>query len=438
MKTLLKAIRDVDFIERTGKVSQFFGLIVESTGPDVFLGELCEIHSKVGGRHIFAEVVGLRDEKVLLMPYGELRGISLGSNVVATGHALRVPIGEALLGRIIDAFGEPLDGRPLPDFRVRYPIYAEPLNPLTRPRISSVLETGVKTIDSLLTLGKGQRVGIFSGSGVGKSTLLGMIARNMNADVNVIALVGERGREVRDFVEKILGPEGLERSVVIVATSDQTALARSHAALTATTIAEFFRDQGKDVVLTMDSVTRFAMAQREIGLSIGEPPTSRGYTPSVFAALPKLLERGGTADTGGSITAFYTVLVEGDDMNDPIADSIRSILDGHIVLSREYATRGHYPAIDVLASISRLLPDLANADERRTATRAIEMISAYENSRDLIEVGAYRKGTNLSLDMAIAVKSNIDRFLKQDLDEFVGRSVAMKELGVALTGQAVS
>lgn len=432
MKKYLSAVVNTDFVRRTGRVSQFFGLVVESLGPDVYLGELCEIYSRSHGTPISAEVVGLRDGKVLLMPYGELRGISLGSEVIATGKSVHVPIGAHLLGRIIDAFGAPLDGKPLSHAEARYPLYAEPINPLTRTRITQVLETGVKAIDSLLTLGRGQRVGIFSGSGVGKSTLLGMIARNMNADVNVIALVGERGREVREFVEKILGPEGLKRSVVVVATSDQPALVRSRAALTATAIAEYFRDRGRDVVLTMDSVTRFAMAQREIGLSIGEPPTSRGYTPSVFAMLPRLLERGGTSESGGSITALYTVLVEGDDLNDPVADSIRAILDGHIVLSRDLANRNHYPAIDMLASISRLLPDLADKQALDAAHKVITVLSLYAASKDLIEVGAYRAGTNPKLDKALQLLPELEKFLCQEPAVSIPRKQAMAELGALM------
>jgi flagellum-specific ATP synthase len=438
MKKYLSAVANTDFVRRTGRVTQFFGLVVESNGPDVYLGELCEIYSRSHGTPISAEVVGLKDGKVLLMPYGELRGISLGSEVIATGKSAHIQIGTQLLGRVIDAFGAPLDGKPLSHVEARYPLYATPINPLTRTRISQILETGVKAIDSLLTLGRGQRMGIFSGSGVGKSTLLGMIARNMNADVNVIALVGERGREVRDFVEKILGPEGLKRSVVVVATSDQPALMRSRAALTATAIAEYFRDMGRDVVLTMDSVTRFAMAQREIGLSIGEPPTSRGYTPSVFATLPKLLERGGTAESGGSITAFYTVLVEGDDLNDPIADSIRAILDGHIVLSRDLANRGHYPAIDILTSISRLLPDLVDTHALDTVHKVVSTLSVYSGSKDLIEVGAYRAGTNPRLDKAIQLLPDLEKFLRQEPAVSIPRVQSMAELGAILQKATVS
>jgi len=438
MKRLLSAVRTADFVRRTGTVSQFFGLVIESIGPDVFVGELCEVYSRTQGSPVQAEVIGLKDGRVLLMPYEELRGISLGSEVIATGKAVYAPVGDALLGRVVDAFAAPIDGHGDVAVDRHYPVYPEPINPLSRTRINQVLETGVRAIDSLLTLGRGQRVGIFAGSGVGKSTLLGMIARNMNADVNVIALVGERGREVRDFIEDILGPEGLRRSVVVVATSDQPALVRRRAAFTATAIAEYFRNKGLDVVLTMDSITRFAMAQREIGLSVGEPPTARGYTPSVFAMLPRLLERGGTVAAGGSITAFYTVLVEGDDMNEPIADSVRAILDGHIVLTRSAANRGHYPAIDILGSISRLMPDLVNEDELATVKRAIRLMSVYQTSKDLVDVGAYRAGTNPELDTALQQMPGIDEFLTQSPVEQVARAPAMQQLTSILDSRRVS
>jgi flagellum-specific ATP synthase len=428
LKPYVTAVRSADFVRRTGRVSQFFGLVVESQGPDVFLGELCQIYSKTQGTPIQAEVVGLKDGKVLLMPFGDLRGISLGSEVIATGRPVHIQIGGGLLGRVIDAFGYPLDGKPLSLNGQHYPIYAEPINPLSRARITQVLETGVKAIDSLLTIGRGQRVGIFSGSGVGKSTLLGMIARNMNADINVIALVGERGREVRDFIEDILGPEGLKRSVVVAATSDQPALVRSHAAYTATAIAEYFRNQGKDVLMTMDSITRFAMAQREIGLAVGEPPTSRGYTPSVFASLPRLLERGGASDTGGSVTALYTVLVEGDDMNDPIADNVRAILDGHIVLSRDLANRAHYPAIDITASISRLMPDLAAPDELSLAHKTVSNLATYAASKDMVDIGAYRGGVNPALDKALQLVPEIEKFLCQSPTTCIPRDEAVSLL----------
>lgn len=428
MAHYLSAVRNADLVRRTGKVSQFFGLVVESIGPDVFVGEVCQIYSRLQGTPVNAEVVGLKDGKVLLMPYGELRGISLGSEVIATGSPLQMPIGEGLLGRVIDAFGQPIDGKPAPVLNKFHHLKTEPLNPLSRTQINEILETGVRSIDSLLTMGHGQRMGIFSGSGVGKSTLLGMIARNVCADINVIALIGERGREVRDFIDKSLGPEGLARSVVVVATSDQPALVRSRAAYAATAIAEYFREQGRNVMLIMDSITRFAMAQREIGLSVGEPPTARGYTPSVFATLPKLVERCGTSDNGGAITALYTVLVEGDDLNDPISDTMRSILDGHIVLSRELANHGHYPAIDVLNSTSRLLVDLVHKDQRKLIQEAISILSTYEKNKQMVEIGAYRQGTHPELDNAIRTMPKLDQFLCQDMDQQVRRIDALADL----------
>jgi flagellum-specific ATP synthase len=435
LRRYVSAVKGAEFTRRSGSVSQFFGLVVESTGPDAFLGEVCEIYSRATATPINAEVVGLKDGKVLLMPYGELRGIGLGCEVLATGRAVEVGIGEELLGRVIDAFGRPLDGRPLPPLAAQYRLAREPLNPLSRSRIRRVLETGVKSIDALLTIGRGQRVGIFSGSGVGKSTLLGMIARNMKADINVIALIGERGREVLEFIEQSLGPAGLRRSVVVVATSDQPALVRSRAAHAATAIAEYFRDQRKDVLLIMDSITRFAMAQREIGLSVGEPPTARGYTPSVFAALPKLLERCGTTDGAGSITAIYSVLVEGDDINDPIADTVRAILDGHIVLARDLANHGHYPAIDVLASTSRLMANLVQPEERGTIQRTIGVLSEYTRNRDMIDIGAYRSGMNAELDAAVRLMPQLNRFLCQDMNEAYTREQSMQLLRAIVQGE---
>ncbi len=435
LRRYVSAVKGAEFTRRSGSVSQFFGLVVESTGPDAFLGEVCEIYSRATATPINAEVVGLKDGKVLLMPYGELRGIGLGCEVLATGRAVEVGIGEELLGRVIDAFGRPLDGRPLPPLPAQYRLAREPLNPLSRSRIRRVLETGVKSIDALLTIGRGQRVGIFSGSGVGKSTLLGMIARNMKADINVIALIGERGREVLEFIEQSLGPAGLRRSVVVVATSDQPALVRSRAAHAATAIAEYFRDQRKDVLLIMDSITRFAMAQREIGLSVGEPPTARGYTPSVFAALPKLLERCGTTDGAGSITAIYSVLVEGDDINDPIADTVRAILDGHIVLARDLANHGHYPAIDVLASTSRLMANLVQPEERGTIQRTIGVLSEYTRNRDMIDIGAYRSGMNAELDAAVRLMPQLNRFLCQDMNEAYTREQSMQLLRAIVQGE---
>jgi flagellum-specific ATP synthase len=427
----LDAVRGATLHRRSGRIRQFFGSVVEADGPDAFLGEWCELRSDRHAAPVVAEVVGFKEGRVLLMPYGDLHGIRIGCEVVATGGSLEVPVGEALLGRVIDALGRPLDrAGPLPAMR-RYPLVREPINPLERVRIDQVLETGVKAIDTVLTLGRGQRIGIFSGSGVGKSTLLGMIARNMAADVNVIAMVGERGREVWDFIEDSLGEEGLARSVLVVATSDQPALLRAHAAFTATAIAEYFRDQGQDVVLTMDSVTRFAMARRELGLAIGEPPTARGYTPSVFAALPRLLERAGTRGQG-SITGLYTVLVEADDMTDPIADTIRAVVDGDIVLSRELANQRHYPAIDVLASISRLMPKIVSREELDAAQRLVAMLGRYEASRDMVEVGAYRAGTQPELDRIIERMTEIMAFLAQSPDDHVTRAEALAGLNAVV------
>jgi flagellum-specific ATP synthase len=429
------AVRGADLMRRAGRVTKCVGLIVESSGPQAFLGEVCELRSR-DRAPVPAEVVGLRDGKVLLMPFGDLRGIAAGAEVVATGRPFGAPVGDALLGRVVDAFGQPLDGRPLPRLDEAPHVRGEAHNPLARSRIREVLETGVRGIDCLLTLGKGQRLGIFSGSGVGKSTLLGMIARNAKADVNVIALIGERGREVLDFIERSLGAGGLARSVVVVATSDQPALTRCHAAQTAMAVAEHFRERGRDVVLFMDSITRFAMAQREIGLAAGEPATSRGYTPSVFGALPRLLERAGTAQGKGAITALCTVLVEGDDLNDPIADAMRALLDGHIVLSREIAAEGRYPAIDVLQSASRLLPDLVSPAERVLVTRAIAALAVHARSRDLVEVGAYRAGSNAELDAALKLLPALHAFLRQDRDEQHRRADGMAKLRDVFAGGA--
>jgi len=379
-----------------------------------------------------AEVVGFRDNRALLMPLGEMGNISYGNEVIATGRSLRVPVGRALLGRVLDGLGRPLDGRGPIEPEAEAPVAQSPPHPLRRSRITRPLSFGVRAVDGLLTCGRGQRIGIFSGSGVGKSTLLAMIARHSDADVNVIALIGERGREVLDFIEKDLGEEGMRRSVVVVATSDQPAILRIKGAQVATSIAEHFRDQGLDVMLTMDSVTRFAWAQRELGLAVGEPPTTRGYTPSVFAVLPKLLERSGTSPHG-SITGLYTILVEGDDMNEPVADVVRSILDGHIVLSRDLAARGHYPAIDVLQSVSRLMPDVADEPHRRAAERMRELLSVYRSAEDLINIGAYTAGTNAKIDEACAAMDDIRAFLKQDLNESSSRDQTHQRL-LALAG----
>jgi flagellum-specific ATP synthase len=436
MQRYIHAIRSAELIRKGGRVRQLAGLGIESSGPDVLVGEICEIRPRQGGRPLRAEVVGLRDGRVMLMPYGEIQGIGLGSEVVATGQMPKIGVGPNLLGRVIDAFGEPLDGQPpvvTSEFR---PLKATPLNPLSRPRVADILETGVRCIDSMLTLGRGQRVGIFAGSGVGKSTLLGMIARTTRAEVNVIALIGERGREVREFIDKHLGEDGLKHSVVVVATSDQPALARARAAYVATAIAEYFRDGGKQVMLTMDSVTRFAMARREIGLSIGEPPTARGYTPSVFAELPELCERCGTAASGGAITALYTVLVEGDDFNEPISDMLRATLDGHIMLARRLAQQGHYPAIDVLHSVSRLLGDLVSREEQDLVHRTLECLAVYDRNRQLIDMGAYRAGSSAEIDHAIRMWPALTQFLKQKEEQGIDRTSAVGALREIMTQSA--
>lgn len=412
----MSVLEKVEPIKTNGKVTQVVGLIIESQGPGVNLGDLCYIYPRGIGHKIKAEVVGFKENKILLMPLGELTGIGPGCEVVASGKTFSIGVTNELLGRVIDGLGNPIDGLGSINFEEEYSVYNSPPNPLLRKRISEPLTFGVKAIDGLLTTGKGQRIGIFAGSGIGKSTLLGMIARNTSADVNVIAMVGERGREVREFLEKDLGEEGLKRSVVIVATSDQPALVRLKGALVATTIAEYFRDQGKNVMLMMDSVTRFAMAQREVGLATGEPPATRGYTPSVFALLPKLLERSGTS-MKGTITGLYTVLVEGDDHNEPIADAVRGILDGHIVLSRDLAMQNHYPAIDILASVSRVMSDIVTSEHRSRASEFKNILSVYKDAKDLIDVGAYVAGSNPKIDFAISMIEQINGFLKQDVVE---------------------
>jgi flagellum-specific ATP synthase len=431
MQHYVDAVRAAQFVRKLGHVRQLGGLGIESTGPDTVIGEICEVRPR-DGAPVLAEVVGLREGRAILMPYGDIQGLGVGCEVLATGRMPRVPVGPGLLGRVIDAFGAPLDGKPEPAAEQQRPLKAAPLNPLSRPPIDDVLETGVRCIDALLTIGRGQRIGIFAGSGVGKSTLLGMIARNTLAEVNVIALIGERGREVREFIDKQLGPEGLARSVVVVATSDQPALARARAAYAATAIAEYFRDAGRQVLLTMDSVTRFAMARREIGLAVGEPPTARGYTPSVFAELPELCERCGTAAGGGAITALYTVLVEGDDFNEPVSDMLRATLDGHVVLARRLAQQGHYPAIDVLHSASRLLGDLAGADELTLVHDTLELLSTYERNRQLIEMGAYKAGSSAAIDAAIALWPALTRFLRQRGTRGNSRAEALADLRTAL------
>lgn len=412
-----RAIEDTESIKMSGKVTQVIGLVIESKGPNVSLGELCYIKSRFPNvAPIPAEVVGFREGLVLLMPIGEMQGIGPGCEVISAQKTLQVKVGMELLGRVLDGLGNPMDGKGPILSKTEYPLQAEPPDPLQRPRIKDSLYVGVRAIDGLITLGSGQRIGIMAGSGVGKSTLLSMIARNTEADISVISLVGERGREVRDFIERDLGEEGLKRSVVVVATSDKPALVRIKGAMTATAIAEYFRDQGRRVVLMMDSVTRFAMAQREVGLTIGEPPATRGYTPSVFALLPRLLERAGTS-ARGSITGIYTVLVDGDDMNEPIADAVRSILDGHIVLSRAIAAQNHFPAIDILASVSRVMSDVVTKDHREAAQHMRALMAVYKEAEDLIHIGAYVKGSSKRIDEAIQKIDAINDFLCQGVFE---------------------
>jgi flagellum-specific ATP synthase len=431
-RTLVASIQQADLAHRHGRLVAFNGLVIESIGPNAHLGELCELIPEDGSEPVQAEVVGFRQDRILLMPYGKVQGISADSLVRATGRTLSIPVGWSLLGRVVDAFSRPLDDKGPIGPTQDYPLYREPINPLDREEITEVLETGIRAIDTMLTLGVGQRMGVFSGSGVGKSTLLGMMARHVTADVTVLALVGERGREVGDFIRNSLGVVGLGRAVVIAATADQPALVRTHAVHAAHAIAEFFRDQGKSVLLIVDSMTRFAMAQREIGLAIGEPPTYRGYTPSVFAALPRVLERCGRLKGSGAISAVYSVLVEGDDMNEPITDHMRAILDGHIVLARELAARGHHPAIDLLHSTSRLMSHLANPSEQETSREAKRLMAIYEGSRDLVELGAHQRGANLALDQAIDCKPALDSVLTQRPEESVRRDEAYRLLRRAL------
>jgi flagellum-specific ATP synthase len=435
MQDYLSAVRRTELTRRTGRVLAISGQGIEALGPDAAVGEVCQIELD-GAPAMLAEVVGVKPGRVVLMPYGDTRGIGAGSRIVASGQPPGMAVGPALLGRVIDAFGAPLDGGAAPSTPEVRSLYARPINPLTRPRITQLLETGVRAIDTLLPLGRGQRMGIFAGSGVGKSTLLGMLARDVQADVNVIALIGERGREVREFVEKNLGAEGLKRSVVIVATSDQPALARTRAAHAATAVAEYFRDQGRQVLLMMDSITRYAMARREIGLAAGEPPTARGYTPSVFAEIPALCERCGTTDSGGAITALYTVLVEGDDFNEPISDIVRATLDGHIMLSRTLAHEGHFPAIDVLQSSSRLASDLVSDNDRQLMSAALDLLATYERNRQMVDMGAYRAGSNPAIDRAIEAFPALRDVLRQSVLESTARQTALQRLAGAVHGVA--
>jgi flagellum-specific ATP synthase len=424
-----RRVTDLPRLAHYGRLVRMTGLVLEAVGLDVGVGEICQISSLTDGRTVLAEVCGFHDKGVLLMSLGELEGIHPGAMVVPLGRSFGVEVGPGLLGRVLDGLGQPMDGGPKIDFTERVPLAAEPPNPLHRMVIEEPLETGVRTIDGLLTIGRGQRVGIFAGSGVGKSTLLGMIARKATADVNVIALLGERGREVRDFVENALGPEGLARSVLIVATGDQSALIRARGALVATAIAEYFRDQGKQVLLMVDSITRVAMAWREIGLAVGEPPTTKGYPPSVFASLPRLLERAGNGAVGG-ITGLYTVLVDGDDFNEPIADAARSILDGHIVLTRKLAGAGHYPSIDVLESKSRVKDAVTTGQQQQDALRLLRCEASFREKEDLILVGAYHKGSDPMVDASIQLRDPILNFLRQPPTEHTAFSETARQLSV--------
>ncbi len=416
LKKFITPLKEIEPIQVRGKVTNIIGLVVEGHGPGSTMGGMCEIYSRGMKSSIMAEVVGFRDKRVLLMPLGDLDGIGPGSTIVARKSDPVARVGTSLLGRVIDGMGNPLDGKGPLLLDQDMPLYGNHTNPLKKKRIREPLDLGIAAINGMMTVGKGQRMAIMAGSGVGKSVLLGMMARHTKADVNVIALIGERGREVKEFIEKDLGEEGLKRSVVVAAISDQPALIRIRGAYLATTIAEYFRDQGQDVLLMMDSVTRFAMSMREIGLAVGEPPTTKGYTPSCFAKLPKLLERAGNTASEGSITGLYTVLVEGDDFNEPVADSVRSIVDGHIVLSRELATKNHYPAINILSSVSRVMNDIVDSEHLDCARKILELSAVYEDAKDLINIGAYVSGNNPAIDVAIQHSKPISAFLRQGMD----------------------
>jgi flagellum-specific ATP synthase len=435
LKRHILSLKELEPIQVRGKVTNIVGLVVEGHGPGSAMGGMCEIYSKTRKDSIMAEVVGFRDKRVLLMPLGDLSGIGPGSMIVARKSQPHVKVGSDLLGRVIDGMGNPLDEKGPFTLEKEMPLYGNPYNPLRKKRILEPLDLGIRAINGFLTVGKGQRMAIMAGSGVGKSVLLGMIARHTKADVNVIALIGERGREVKEFLERDLGTEGLKRSVVVAAISDQPSLIRIRGAYLATTIAEYFRDQGMDVLLMMDSVTRFAMSMREIGLAVGEPPTTKGYTPSCFAKMPKLLERAGNTSSRGSITGLYTVLVEGDDLTEPVSDTVRSIVDGHIVLSRDLAARGHYPAVDILRSVSRVMNDIVK-DSHLTIARKIQAMAAvYEDARDLINIGAYVSGNNPEIDKAVRHIDGINRFLKQGINEKATIEETLSQMHAAIGEQ---
>ncbi len=426
-RELIPQVRSAETMSRTGKIENIVGMSIEASGGRAAIGDICRIYSNESGGQIPAEVVGFKNDHILLMPYANMSGISAGNFVRNTGKRLTLPVGPFLRGRVINALGQPIDGLEPFGRGDTFSIDSAYINPMARPPIRERMEFGVKAIDSLITIGKGQRIGIFAGSGVGKSTLLGMIAKNVKADINVIALVGERGREVLEFMQKDLGEEGMRRSILVVATSDQPAMLRMKCPSVATSIAEYFRDQGYDVLLMMDSLTRFAMAQREIGLAIGEPPVARGYTPSMYAEMPKLLERSGNFEKG-SITGVYTVLVEGDDTNEPIADTVRGILDGHIVLSRQLANSNHFPAIDVGASISRLMVEIVSPEHRQLASKLRDIMGVYQKNADLVSIGAYKSGTNPKLDHALGKMDAINQFLTQGINESFSYDESLEQL----------
>lgn len=432
LRSVIRTVKTANCIQINGIVTDVIGTVIEGHVPDSAIGAICEIYPATSRAPLAAEIVGFRDDKVLMMPLEDMAGLKPGSRIVVRQSSPTVAVGENMLGRVFDALGQPIDGGPPVVGDAEYPINADPINPMDRPRISDVMDVGIRAVNSMLTLGVGQRVAIMAGSGVGKSVLLGMMARHTVADVNVIGLVGERGRELKEFIERDLGPEGLKRSVIVAATSDQSPLLRVRGAMLATTIAEYFRDQGKNVLLMMDSVTRLAMAQREVGLAVGEPPTSKGYTPSVLALMPRMLERAGTSPSGGAITGLYTVLVEGDDMTDPIADAIRAISDGHIVLSRDLAAQNHYPAIDVLGSKSRVMVDITDDEHMENVRRALEWMATHKRVETLLDIGAYTAGTNPEIDQAVAMWPRIREFLRQRVDAKAPLAEAKAQLAALL------